>query len=686
MEKRRYNQSIITFDIETTSLFSYSSMGKWGAFRYESAADLVEIGATMYVAMFCVEGHFVYFRTWADVRKQLEEIRDAASDEWTIIWVHNLPFEFGYLKNIISDFEVFARQPRKPISARSPSLRVEFRCSYALTQQSLAAAAKSFSVPTQKGELNYRLIRGKTTPLTEEELDYCKRDVVALYEIIKVYRERYRRIERIPLTSTSTIRKQVKKECKRLYKRTGHMQPRDAETFKLVMDTFAGGYVHANAAHTADVLKRVKQKDLASAYPAAMLLELFPDGPLSPAPPEMFEEIRESGRCFFGRFVFTNICARGYNTYLSASKCHNVESFPHFNCDNGRIHSAPFIDISICDLDYKTICENYTFDDCICVELYDCRRGRLDPDFLKFVLKLYKDKTELKNIEGREDDYRIAKTYINGLFGMGVTNTVRDEVCYEQGRTENGQLCEWYDIPLTIPQVEEKLQKIADYQKAPLAFQVGVYIPAIVRRWLWSIIHELEYDNIYNDTDSIKYIGEHQDLFDKFNEAQLIKHKLAAEYLGVDVSEFAPLDKHGAAHPIGIFEGEPDAVQFCTLGAKRYAETIETENGHKTIITVAGVRKQNLHNIHHFFNNRIFNERESGKLVCGYIDNQEPIFFYDYLGNPQVATEMSSINLRPTNYVLSVEPSYEFYYTTTKASVLFGRDNNEMEEIWNETL
>lgn len=259
--------------------------------------------------------------------------------------------------------------------------------------------------------------------------------------------------------------------------------------------------------------------------------------------------------------------------------------------------------------------------------------------------------------------------------GMAVTNTIRDEVIFDNG--------EWNVVKITEDEVNDKLKKLAKWRKAPLPFQVGVYIPAIVRGWLWSLIKEIDYDNVYNDTDSIKLLGNHDVLFEKFNKLQLEKHKAAAEYLGISPEDFAPVDPKGVPHPIGIFEKEETAQLFSTLGAKRYAETVNGE----TWITVAGVRKQKINNIHEFFNNRIFSETESGKTICAYIDDQKPLIFRDMYGNLQVATEQNTINLRPTSYNLSVDDKYYSYFTAVQASCLFGDNQMESEEIWNgETL
>lgn len=257
---------------------------------------------------------------------------------------------------------------------------------------------------------------------------------------------------------------------------------------------------------------------------------------------------------------------------------------------------------------------------------------------------------------------------------MAVTNTIRDEVVFDHG--------EWNVVKITEDEVNNKLKKLAEWRKAPLPFQVGVYIPAIVRGWLWSLIKEIDYDNVYNDTDSIKLLGNYDVLFEKFNKLQLEKHKAAAEYLGISPEDFAPVDPKGIPHPIGIFEKEETAQLFSTLGAKRYAETVNGE----TWITVAGVRKQKINNIHEFFNNRIFSETESGKTICAYIDDQEPFIFRDMYGNLQVATEQNTINLRPTSYNLSVDDKYYSYFTAVQASCLFGDNQTESEEIWNEKI
>ena len=57
-------------------------------------------------------------------------------------------------------------------------------------------------------------------------------------------------------------------------------------------------------------------------------------------------------------------------------------------------------------------------------------RGYLPKALILAVLSLYKDKTELKGVEGKEIEYLVSKNMINAAFGMMVTAIIRDEYQY----------------------------------------------------------------------------------------------------------------------------------------------------------------------------------------------------------------------------------------------------------------
>ena len=65
--------------------------------------------------------------------------------------------------------------------------------------------------------------------------------------------------------------------------------------------------------------------------------------------------------------------------------------------------------------------------------------------FIEFVLEKYVNKTQYKNVEGKEVEYAKEKNKFNALYGMSVTNMIRDEVIFDN---KTG----WSERPLTIMQ------------------------------------------------------------------------------------------------------------------------------------------------------------------------------------------------------------------------------------------
>ena len=160
-----------------------------------------------------VNGHAVYFRTWGDLidcLKWLSTILKLNYNRRLIIWVHNLAFEFSFIEHLFNWVEIFAREKRKPITALS-DIGIEFRCSYILSGASLSYTLKNEVLrhPIEKmcGDLNYDLLRGKTTPLTDKELKYCLNDVLGVSAYIcEVLENENVNLAHIRLTKTGQVR------------------------------------------------------------------------------------------------------------------------------------------------------------------------------------------------------------------------------------------------------------------------------------------------------------------------------------------------------------------------------------------------------------------------------------------------------------------------------------------------
>ena len=196
LKKRRMTKKvkrcldIFTFDIEVTSAFIDP---KRGIIPYEpgKSADywneLPKL-ALPYVWQFSVNDEVYYGREFKDFLSVL----DALPEVELIIWIHNLPYEFVALENILTFDDVFARSPHKPMKARCKEYpHIEFRCSYALTNMSLEHWGKELGVFKKSGQLDYLKLRTPFTELDDHELEYCEYDCLVLYAGIKAHVKEY---------------------------------------------------------------------------------------------------------------------------------------------------------------------------------------------------------------------------------------------------------------------------------------------------------------------------------------------------------------------------------------------------------------------------------------------------------------------------------------------------------------
>ena len=120
--KKHYYDIPASFDIETT--------------------NYVENGvkkACMYTWSFCICGWCVTGRTWEEWLECLDILHkrlDTNDQKILIIYVHNLDFEFQWMRKWLEWEAVFALDQRRPCYARTKT-GIEFRCSYILSGASL---------------------------------------------------------------------------------------------------------------------------------------------------------------------------------------------------------------------------------------------------------------------------------------------------------------------------------------------------------------------------------------------------------------------------------------------------------------------------------------------------------------------------------------------------------------------
>lgn len=640
------SDNIFTLDTETSTYYKHQS--GWSEFDYtkppEYYSDVEKINV-LYIWQMSIDGVAYYGRTLEELKEFLNTLR-AAYRGRIFIYVHNFSYEFQYLRNILEFSEVFARKPRKPIYARTES-GFEFRCSYFLTGMSLESLPKNFRLNIEKlsGFLDYDTLRSPLTVLTEKELSYCEHDVLVLYELIAQFKQIYKHIANIPYTSTGRIRRNVKKLMYPIKKKISVCTPTPG-IFQMLQAAFAGGYTHANAAHVGSVVEDVHSFDFASSYPAQMLLQKYPSAPFSKEPLTDIKQMDGKNKAYLLTVIFYDIESRNYWNYISGHKCTRLINGTY---DNGRIAAADELEITCTEVDIEIISANYHFSKCKVLECYSAKKDYLPKPFTDYIIELYRDKTKLKDVSGMEQKYLEAKRFVNGLYGMCVTNTIADTVIFSL-------LSGWKVEPLKFEDVESGLQDMRD--KGFLNYAWGVWVTAYARRALWKAIFELDYEAVYCDTDSIKYFGEHDEFFEKYNADILTDFNRVCDERGYSMADFAPLDPTGKPHPLGIFEPDAHYDKFLTWGAKKYAYEIDGD----CHLTVAGLsKKAPLKSLADFTPGKTWGYTDSGRMTAYYNDSQQPTVVTDYQGNTYTINQPYAICLQPTTYTLGITTTFSDY-------------------------
>lgn len=663
--KKKYDQTIYTFDIETTSYLILD--GKIiPANEYlnltDDEHDRLTAQATMYIWQFSINDDVYFGRTWEEFKKFIQLLEDNSPDK-KIVFVHNLSFEFQFFCKEFNIKSVMARKSRKPISCRLADFNIEFRCSYYMSNVSLAYLPKLYNLPVEKqvGELDYTKLRHSNTELTPAEMKYCEYDCLVVYEYIKRELEEYPTIQRIPITSTGHVRRELQDEVMKDVKYRSHVRNSinvRPSVYNALTLAFAGGYTHANYMYADEVLNNVDSYDETSAYPYVMVTEKFPMSIFKPVDLKSADDMLDSF-AYLIKVTFRNIKCKYYNNFISASKCLNMVGEV---LDNGRVIAAREITIILTDVDFKFLLKAYSMESYEINEAYYAIYKHLPRKFIQFILKKYENKTKYKGVKGAEVFYAKEKAKFNALYGMTVTNTIRDEVEFKDS--------EWSEIELDNTQIYDKL--LDEYDKGFLSFSWGVWVTAYARRNLLERVLDLDEYVVYCDTDSIKLVqGYDKSVFDKYNESVIEKIKTVSKSLGFSLDEYCPKDQKGRMHYLGIFECETDGDReytydkFITQGAKKYC----VEKDGEIEITVSGVPKSGakcVTKIEDFRDDLVFDYKYTNKQTLMYNDNQKPIDIIDCFGIKYKVRDKSGVALIPTTYKLG--KAYEYAALLTNNS------------------
>ena len=571
-----YKNCMCAFDIETTRIeeIEQSIMYIW-----------------QFSILFLDDLHIdtIIGRTWTEFEFFLEQLMNDDNYAYYMIFVHNLSYEFQFLRGIytFSPDEVFAIKSRKILKCEMLE-RFEFRCSYLQTNMSLNMFTSKMKVEHQKlsGEkFNYEKKRFPWTELTEYEIKYSIYDTIGLVEAM------YKRmilsndnLYTIPLTSTGYVRRETKKAMYGWSRKHKDIFP-TIEVFDLLEEAFRGGDTHANRYYSGTVIRADGKKilgigsyDRSSSYPDVVLNCVFPMTRfvyIGSITENDIEKKLDRGKALLLRCKITGIeqIDKFYGApYLSYSKCRNVS---RETLDNGRILSAEYVETTITDIDYEIMKREYKWKGFEITECYESKYGSLPEPLKDIFRKYYTDKTELKGIVEQELFYNLQKALLNAGYGMMVQSPVKQSLIF----TESTEDIYTVDENVSRETLLEKYNRTAF-----LPYQWGVWVTAWARLQLKEGINIVGDRYVYSDTDSVKYIqvrGDNIDeLFDRYNSER--------KKQSISNSAYAT-DRHSIKHYMGVFEYEDTYTEFSTIGAKKYV--YRTKDG-KLHATIAGVNKK----------------------------------------------------------------------------------------------
>lgn len=671
-QRKKVDNTIYSFDIETTSYIILDGQ-QMPAIEYQilnqDEKERAEFRSCMYIWMFSINDIVYYGRTWQELKEFMKKIEECNSYK-KILFIHNLAFEFQFMKSNFNFNDVMARKSHKVMRCFFEEYNFEIRCSYMMSNCALKKLTDIYNLPIAKmvGDLDYTKIRTPITTLTEKELNYCEHDCLVIYYYIKTELEQYERVDKIPLTSTGHVRKELKELILKDYDYKGKVKKAintNPHIYNLLQDAFAGGYTHANWIYADEIIKNVDSWDFTSSYPYILVSHKFPSTEFKKCNIKSVE--RMSKRFAYLLVVkFKNIKCKYYNNFISRSKCRNIKGARY---DNGRIIQAESLEMTITDVDFYFILDTHKYDEYEIVESYYSLYNYLPKQFIEFVLEKYVNKTKFKNVDGKELEYMLEKNKFNSLYGMSVTNMIRDKVEYDNIKG-------WTETQLTNEEIIDALQN--EKKKIFLSFAYGVWVTAFARNNLLKNVVKLDEYVIYCDTDSIKLKqGYDKQVIEDYNKFVEEKIKYVSKTLEIDYEKFAPTDIYGESHMLGLFDSDGNYNEFITQGAKKYAVTkwikkekikdnmnvikIEDEKALILEITVAGVPKQGckaLKSLKDFKDDFVFEFKYTNKNLIIYCEEQEEFNLQDYQGNFYKVNDRSGCCIIPTTYILGKAEEY----------------------------
>ena len=626
-DERHIIDIVTAFDIEATRLpeIEQAVMYIW---QFQFGPDITVIG-----------------RTWIDFHIFIEKVKQRLKDRKLIVYVHNLSYEFQFLKGVFKfqPEDVFILDERKILKCMIGE-DIEFRCSYMLTNLSLDKLLKKYNVENKKltGQFDYSKRRLPWTDLDDTEMQYCINDVKGLVQALMIQMQADGDdLKSIPLTSTGYVRRDARAAMNQFNHKELHDMLPNVTVYKLLREAFRGGDTLSNRWNTDEIIENIKSIDIVSSYPTSLIIDKYPMTRFYREETKSFKYlIKSKTHALLFRIAFINLDIKDPSEghlYLSRDKCREVLRPTYVN---GRVLSADYLETTITDIDFEIINRRYKYDSYVIIELFSSRYKKLPKMLRDVIMGYYRNKTVLKGSQEGTDDYLFYmknKELLNACYGMMAQDPAKDDIKLIDGQYVRE------DKPLG--------ELLNDYYKSAfLSYAWGVWCTAASRKRLADGIDCITKNGaepinfVYSDTDSIKYIGDPD--ISELNK-QLVRE-------AIDNEAYAA-DRNGEVHYMGVFEDEGYATpnRFKTLGAKKY---VLEDPEKKLYITIAGVNKakggKELGTIENFKEGFIF--KEAGGTESVYNDNVD----MDIRVDGQMLHISDNLVIRDSEYTLGITADY----------------------------
>lgn len=676
--------NIFTHDIEVSSFFVVDGEVKSlndilylkDPEKVEAIFDSCECGSVPYIWQFSIDDDIIFGRDYFDFVDFLHELSNEISscNAKAFVYVHNLAYEYSFMREIFKDHitDILLTENRKPLFVEVFG-NIEFRCSYRLTNLSLAKWGESIGVNKKTGDLDYGVLRSPYTDLTPTELGYCEFDLRVMIAGLRKYRDEYGSIQNIPLTQTGEVRRPIRainQKVRGQMWKFAECMPATPTDIGVQQHCFMGGLTLSNIVRTNKVLRGVLSEDIASAYPTEIFRNKYPSCGFFSSP-FMGEESLTDGNHHIMLVTFEDLEAKYPIAVIPFSKRIAVEGATtdgddSFSKNNGKIIKAKKLSMYVTEKDFLSYRKLYDFKAEV-HEHYIATSDYIPKSIIEFMLGLYEKKTKLKHAD--YDLYMKSKQMLNSIYGMMVSSPFHNEF-YEED----------FEPKFRYLNCDEIQAALDEYRKKPyknvVPYSWGIYVTANQRARIIDAISYFcergECDKIiYLDTDSLKGFFDYhfeyeedgtecvicdEEFFLNQNKRILAECRAICKERGIPFEKYSPEDDTGTKHPLGLWENDGLYDEFKTCGAKRYAYKDHFDK--KIHTTIAGVPKRCayvLHSVDDLREGLKFDVYNSAKNLLTYLDGDNPRVV---LPDGYEVKNTCGVNMRPTSYSLTFTDDY----------------------------